>query len=82
MSAEREKHRDLSLTSWTLADVYGRPRMAPRAGFEIACKDMMYKQSVIAETENTPSDTPRMSGCFVNTGGPFDRLSRHHQSRS
>ena len=79
MSAEREKHRCLSLTSWTC---YGRLRMAPRAGFEIACKDMMYKQSVIAETENTPSDTPRMSGCFVNTGGPFDRLSRHHQSRS
>jgi hypothetical protein len=31
--AEREKRCDLSLTSWTLADVYGRPRMAPRAGF-------------------------------------------------
>ena len=44
---------------WTLLDVYGRPRMAPRAGFEVS-RNLLNRQVLLACDElNTPSDTPR-----------------------
>jgi hypothetical protein len=41
-----------------LLDVYGRPRMAPRAGFELKDKLMMNKGRARRESWRTPSDTP------------------------
>jgi hypothetical protein len=49
----------LEQTRWTSVDVYRRPWMAPRAGFEV---DHKFLSSQVARTSrelSTPCDTPR-----------------------
>ena len=47
-------------------DVYGRPWMAPRAGFEVTDK-FLNSQAVPTSFElSTPNDTPRM--CALDSG--------------
>jgi hypothetical protein len=67
--AEAEKHRDSSLTPQTSMDVYGRPRMAPRAGFEISPKYLVREDHALANRRRTPSDTPASLGLETARSG-------------
>ena len=44
---------------WILVDVYGRPWMAPRAGFEVARKLLSSHAARTMGEQKTPSYTPR-----------------------
>jgi hypothetical protein len=46
---------------WTLLDVYGRPRMAPRAGFEVERKSLSGGIVPLLDQQNTPGRTPLSS---------------------
>ena len=54
--------RRFSERLWMLADVYGRPRMAPRVGFESGRKLLNAHAAQCVEELNTPVRTPRFRG--------------------
>jgi hypothetical protein len=55
------KYEAVELTRWTPVDVYGRPWMAPRAGFEVRSKPLNVHFVQRMDELNTPARTPRFS---------------------
>ena len=57
-------------------DVYERPWMAPRAGFEVSRKQLVQKGVALAYTHRTPGDTPPSMRCISRVGVIIDPGSR------
>jgi hypothetical protein len=58
----RKPETRFAATGWTLMDVYGRPWMAPRAGYQTDCQYVMRKDRGLARQCDPPSDTLRARG--------------------
>jgi len=70
--------RRFSERLWMLADVYGRPRMAPRAGFEIGRKFLNTHLVQCCERAEYPIRTPSLQSlAFSKLGGRVVRPALH-----
>jgi hypothetical protein len=68
---------------WTLVDVYGRPRMAPRAGFEVIRKLLNGRGVRARDVADTPGDTPLVSALqFLSRLTSHSTQTRSSQSRT